>query len=145
MATQGHYCQHGPENCDCWRQGFFAGVESVYAAVEQTRANTRTEQDVRAFLMYFGEDELRKRGILRLNKVYKNLLSKLSIEPLLALMREKGVTRLEWCGGSWRLTADGYFANTRARQMQVGHISELDNPGEVFPFPKQQHQPVLCS
>ena len=59
------------------------------------------------------------------------LLRKNNLGPLLELMREQGIEKLEH--GEWWLTVDGHFSNPKAPAgSRSGDIRELKQPGTVF-------------
>lgn len=92
------------------------------------------ETDIREFLPRFHSDELVNRGILIPDKSFVYLLRKQSVYPLIALMRESGVTRLLANDRPWFLTSDGEFQNSRSSRgdLKQGRIEDLRNPGNIF-------------
>lgn len=86
---------------------------------------------IREFLMMFKLDALEGRGILN---YCDHRLNNLSLKPLMQLMREHGVQRLEYPRDHWHLDASGAFANPGSTSIKAGLISELSNPGEVFSY-----------
>jgi hypothetical protein len=85
--------------------------------------------DIREFLAQFKTEVLEGRGILN---YCDRRLNNLSVNPLLQLMREDGVQRLEHIPDRWYLDVSGAFANPGSTSIKAGHISELSNRGEVF-------------
>ena len=66
------------------------------------------EQDIRTFLKRFSASELRERGVLR-GDTY--VLQITSVDPLIELMKEHGVTRLVAEERNWFLNSDGTFSD----------------------------------
>ena len=85
--------------------------------------------DVREFLNQFGADELVNRRVLRGDT---NLLNSWSVSPLMALMAERGVSRLEAPDREWFLTSDGKFQNPRSTEAESGRVEDLSRVGNVF-------------
>ncbi len=82
------------------------------------------ERNVFEFLSEFEKDELVDRGILR---AADRWLQVQSAEPLICLMRERGVSKLEEPSRNWYLTSDGEFNNPRGKEFKAGNIND---PGE---------------
>ena len=61
-----------------------------------------------------------------------NLLMGNSVEPLINLMRDRGVTRLVCPERSRHLSVEGEFANPRAPHIKSGNFRSLENRGDVF-------------
>jgi hypothetical protein len=90
------------------------------------------EVDAKGFLMGVGKEELLKRGILVSSRSSFDLLTGRSVEPLIALMQERGATRLLSTSRKWFLDTSGEFSNPEARNKKRGHYSELQEIGNVF-------------
>ena len=87
------------------------------------------EIDVKDFLNQFSAEELVRRGILRGGT---RLLNNGSVSPLISLMTERNVTRLEAPERGWFLTSDGEFQNQLSTEAKSGRVQDLNNPGNVF-------------
>ena len=85
--------------------------------------------DIKVFLRQFDIEDLAGRGILRKKN---NFLQSASAKPLLELMDEHGITRLEDIERGWYLTSDGDFANPSADKLKIGKFEDLDKPGGIF-------------
>jgi len=83
------------------------------------------------FLQGFSAAELSQRGILR---GASNQLKSLSLSPLIALMQEHGVNRLEDTKSDWFLDVEGNFKNSKSTESKQGNITDLSNPGNVFNY-----------
>ena len=92
------------------------------------------EDDIREFLRRFSRDELENRNILVPDKTYGYLLRRQSVNPLIAFMRENGITRLSADDRHWSLTSNGEFHNPGACRgdPKQGRVEDLRNPGNVF-------------
>ena len=88
-----------------------------------------TEIHIRDFLNQFAVDELTSRGILRGST---RLLNRGSVLPLITLMTDKDIVRLEAPERDWFLTSDGAFQNLLSTEAKSGRIEGLANPGNVF-------------
>lgn len=88
-----------------------------------------TEIHIRDFLNQFSVDELTSRGILRGST---RLLNKGSVLPLINLMTDQDVARLEAPERDWFLTSNGAFRNLLSTEAKSGRIEGLANPGNVF-------------
>jgi len=88
-----------------------------------------TTSDIREFLQGFSTDELKARRILF---GPRNLLMGLGLRPLMALMNETGVTRLESPAHGWFLDEKGQFRNSKSGELKEGNIADLQRPGNVF-------------
>ena len=66
--------------------------------------------------------------------VREPLLMGRSVQPLLALMREKGVTRVESATHDWFLDQNRTFRNQRSDEQKEGNIADLQRPGSVFNY-----------
>ena len=87
------------------------------------------EQDIRDFLKSFSREELIERGVLR---GATHLLNTRSVEPLLRLMEEQGITRLTAEERRWFLTSDREFGNPGSDEMKQGRVEDLPRPGRIF-------------
>jgi hypothetical protein len=87
------------------------------------------EQDIRDFLKSFSREELFEWRIL---SRATHLLNTGSVEPLLRLMDEQGITRLTAEERRWFLTSDGDFANPRSDDIKQGRVEDLRSPGRIF-------------
>ena len=91
--------------------------------------------DVRDFLKEIGFQELLERKILspwkREDVTYFRLNGN-SYTPLLNMMNQVGVTRLEQREHDWYLTSDGKFKNPNSKEVKEGRVSELSTPRHVF-------------
>ena len=88
-----------------------------------------TTRDIREFLQSFPPDELKDHGIL---VGPTNLLRRLSVQPLLTLMREQGVSRLKPLNHDWFLDEKGEFRNKGSEERKEENIAHLRNQGETF-------------
>ena len=93
------------------------------------------EQDIRDFLKQFSFEELLERNILspwnRDNLTYYRLDAK-SYAPLIKLMNQYEVTRLESKEYDWFLTSDGEFSNPNSKEIKRGMVTALSSPRHVF-------------
>ena len=87
------------------------------------------EANVIEFLDGFTAEELEERGILIGKDRY---LRAASVEPLLKLMEENGVSRLAEPPRRWFLTSEGEFSNPLSVEIKTGDYRDLRNPGSVF-------------
>ena len=85
-------------------------------------------ENIREFLERFPRDELVKRGILR-GQTY--ILQGTSIDPLVGLMQEHGLRKLELPERNWYLDVDFNFNNPEAWE-QPTNVKQLSQPGNVF-------------
>ena len=109
------------------------------------------EIDVREFLKRFSFEELLKRNILspwtRNDRTYYRLSAE-SYVPLLTLMNQHGITRLESRERNWYVTSDGDFANPHSKEITKGNVDELNSLRHVFREgygyinPYYYHQPI---
>ena len=88
-----------------------------------------TTKNIREFLESLPEEELKERGILR---GLSNQLKGLSLGPLIFLMQEHGVERLEYPPRNWFLDIQGNFKNPGSEELKEGKVTDLSNPGSVF-------------
>jgi hypothetical protein len=86
-------------------------------------------KNVREFLLGFSTEELKDRGVLRGTL---NQLRAQSVDPLITLMQEQNVERLEYPEHNWYLDVKGNFRNPRSGELKEGKIINLSNPGSVF-------------
>ena len=96
--------------------------------------------DTKVFLRQFDIEDLVGRGILRTKN---NFLQSASAKPLLELMDEHGITRLEDKERGWYLTSDGDFANPNADKLKFGKFEDLDKPGGIFDLQNNYINPFL--
>ena len=89
------------------------------------------ETHITEFLSRFSVDELVRKGVLRGRR---RLLNARSVSPLIELMADHDVTRLEAAERGWSLTAGGEFQNPLSSEAKSGRIHELENPGNVFSY-----------
>lgn len=87
------------------------------------------EIDVREFLKQFPAGELARRGVLRGDT---QMLNNGSVSPLISLMAEHDISRLESTARNWFLISDGEFQNPLSVEAKSGRVEDLDNPGSVF-------------
>lgn len=87
------------------------------------------EIDVREFLEQFPAGELARRGVLRGGT---RQLKGVSVSPLINLMVEHDVSRLEAPERGWFLTSDREFQNRHSTEFKSGRVEDLDSPGSVF-------------
>ena len=85
-------------------------------------------ENIRDFLLRFPAQELVDRGVLQGNN---NSLRGPSIDPLIALMKEHGVDKLDFPNQEWFLDLDGNFNNPRSRQ-NSNNVSQLSGREGVF-------------
>ena len=90
-----------------------------------------TTKNVKDFLNDFSPEELINRDILN---YLDNRLNNLSVQPLLGLMKEKGVSRLEWPPHKWFFGVDGNFGNKNVNYLKEGNIKDLQQVGELFMY-----------
>ena len=88
-----------------------------------------TEMDVREFLNGFQAEELAGKGILNGGT---RLLNNGSVEPLITLMSEHGVSHLEAPERGWFLASSREFQNPRSTEEKSGKLDALLNRGNVF-------------
>ena len=95
---------------------------------------------VKAFLREFSAAELEGRGVLQSHRKHRYLLKGTSVEPLLALMAERGVDCLV-SGSNWELHADGRGVNKWTSQRALRPVSEMSSPGELFKSANERINP----
>ena len=103
--------------------------------------------NLREFLIGFSSDELENRSILIPDKTYGYLLKRQSVNPLITLMYENGVTRVMSNDQRWFLTSEGEFSNPgpcRGDPKQ-GRLEDLRNPGNVFTAQNKNINPFFQS
>ncbi len=88
-------------------------------------------KNTREFLESFPADDLKDRHILF---GPRNLLMGRSVQPLLTLMKEQGVSRLESPAHDWFLDGQGEFRNNKSAERKEGNIVDLQRPGSVFNY-----------
>ena len=74
-------------------------------------------------------DELDNKGILRGDT---RQLTNWSVTPLIELMIEQGVTRVENSENDWFLTSGGAFNNPSSNGAQFGNVEDTANHAHVF-------------
>jgi hypothetical protein len=93
--------------------------------------NFRPTMQPSEFLTSFEESELIRLNILNQSR---RLLNSASVEPLLQLMREKGVRELK--SGNWFLDIDRAFCNPNAKDSKyrsgIAHLGGAVRMGVVF-------------
>ena len=89
------------------------------------------EAQIWSFLLGVGLEELVERGVLQPQRTTGPLLQAGSVEPLLALMRERNVELLTG-EGAWSLDVNGDFVNRTSPSVKAGNLSELSQPGDLF-------------
>lgn len=89
------------------------------------------EKDAREFLSGFDMQELMNKTILN---GQKNLLNNRSVYPLLQLMKEMNVDRLNFNSSKvkWSLKLNGDFFNNNSSEKKNGNIKDLNNKGALF-------------
>ncbi len=86
--------------------------------------------DIKEFLRQFTSEELTNKGILRGND---NRLNNESIQPLIELMKEEGIEKLDYPNAKWYFDINGNFKNPKSKEkIKEGKIDDLGNEGEVF-------------
>ena len=100
-------------------------------------------EDIRDFLRRFPADDLENRGILIPDKSYTYLLRAPTVNPLIVLMQEQGITRLEARDLNWFLTADRQFRNPKSDEGKEGCVDELSNRGNVFNWQNRSLNPFF--
>ena len=85
-------------------------------------------ENIREFLLRFTEEELTERGILRGQTC---ILQGTSVDPLLALMKEQNVKRIEFPLSNWFLDVDYSFNNPHSVE-HLTNIKQLRHLGSVF-------------
>jgi hypothetical protein len=92
------------------------------------------------FLLQFSVETLKDRGILR---GISNQLKGTSIDPLITLMREQLVDRLEYPSRNWFLDVEGNFRNPASQELEGGRVTDLSNPGCVFSYTNTTMNPYF--
>ena len=100
-----------------------------------------TEMDVREFLNGFQAEELAGKGILNGGT---RLLNNGSVEPLITLMSERGVSRLEAPERGWSLAATREFQNPRSTEEKSGQAGCAAQSRQRVQRTKHIDQPALC-
>ena len=89
-----------------------------------------TTRNVKEFLQEYSAGELNGPGILRGTS---NMLQGLSVEPLIALMKESGVQKLEFPPIGWSLDTEYNFRNRFSpEELKEGKVQELAKMGSGF-------------
>ena len=89
------------------------------------------EAQIWSFLLGVGLDELVQRGVLEPQRTMGHLLRAGSVEPLLALMRERNVELLQG-ENMWSLKVNGDFVNRTSPSLKDGNLAQLSQPGNLF-------------
>ncbi len=84
-------------------------------------------RNIKEFLEEFTLADLKRRGVLK-----GKLLKGKSVEPLIDLMRECGVERVEYPDADWFLDTEGKFMNPYSPEQKKGKTDELSKMGSVF-------------
>jgi hypothetical protein len=92
------------------------------------------------FLKARSQADLKQRGILR---GITNQLKSQSVDPLIMLMRECGINRLEYPELNWFLDVEGNFKNLTSAELKEGRIVDLSNRGNVFNYKNSYIQRFL--
>jgi hypothetical protein len=100
-------------------------------------------EDIRAFLNRFTVDDLTSRGVLRPSTWYGHLLRAPSVLPLVDLMKENNVSRLEALERDWYLTSEYEFRNPSSSEQIAGDARDLANPGNVFNLQNKHINPFF--
>ena len=87
------------------------------------------EMDIGDFLNQFTDEELGERSVLRGDT---RMLTNLSVMPLIELMAEQEVTRVEDSENDWFLTSSGEFNNPSSKKAQSGNIEDTASHAHVF-------------
>ena len=88
------------------------------------------ETDIRDFIRQFTLDALLEKGVF--NSPSSPAFQGRNVEALLALMRERGITKLTAAERNWHLTSEGEFANPSSKEIQEGSYLDLERLGNVF-------------
>jgi hypothetical protein len=97
--------------------------------IKDNTGNQKMELDIREFLLRFSPDELVERGVLRTIDLF---LQGQSAQPLVALMKEHGTTRLYARERDWYLNADGTWSNPGSQSRTGGTSGDLGNLRGIF-------------
>ena len=97
-----------------------------------------TTENIREFLERIPLEELKQRGVLRGTT---NLLQGQSLDPLIQLMKGKGIQRLEHPESDWFLDVDGSFKNNDSREWRKNRLDELSSRGSVFDYTNRTINP----
>lgn len=89
-------------------------------------------EDVRAFLKRFSAEELADRGVLSPDPRFDYLLNHRSVSPLIRLMGEQGISKLEATDRNWYLTSEYEFSNPSSSEQKSGNAKELTKIGNIF-------------
>lgn len=99
-------------------------------------------KNVREFLLDFSPEELKDFGVLRGTL---NLLNSQSVDPLITLMQEQNVERLEYPEHNWYLDIKGNFRNPGSSELKEGKVADLSKPGFVFSLTNTTINPFFQS
>ena len=88
-----------------------------------------TTMNMKDFLQGFSAKELRERDILI---TARNILQGVSVKPLIGLMRNSGIQKLEYQPIGWSLDTDYNFSNRFSPELKKGKVQDLKKPGSVF-------------
>jgi hypothetical protein len=91
------------------------GVLVKYPCSLKEDARLMTTKNVKDFLNDFSPEELINRDILNYSD---NRLNNLSVQPLVALMKEKEIGRLEWPSHKWFFEVNGNFGNKNVNYLK---------------------------
>ena len=91
-------------------------------------------EDIREFLNRFTIDDLEARQVLFPFGFSREqyLLRAGSVSPLIELMKEHNISRLEYPSRNWWLDSEYQFNNPRSEENKTGDARRLSNPGSVF-------------
>ena len=109
-------------------------VERSRVGGDEPRSGSYPSVNIRDFMIGVSSEELRRRGILLSHAGDDNLLMGDSVEPLIELMRDRGVTRLTYPKREWYLDDSGDFSNPESREAKSGDSRALANRGDVFRY-----------
>lgn len=100
-------------------------------------------KNIYEFLEEFDAATLLEHGVLR-GKATRQLKGT-SIDPLIALMRESGVKKLEYPDNSWYIDLNGNFSNPRSAEITEGNIKDLKLQGTIFSSQNKDINPYYHS
>ena len=91
-------------------------------------------EDIREFLNRFTIDDLEAKQVLFPFGFSREqyLLRAGSVSPLIELMKEHNISRLEYPSRNWWLDSEYQFNNPRSEENKTGDARRLSNPGSVF-------------
>ena len=90
------------------------------------------DEDVRTFLKRFTAEELVDKGALSTHAGTEYQLNNRNVEPLIELMVNHSISRLEATERNWYLTSDREFGNPSAGEVKSGKLTDLSQIGLVF-------------